>query len=72
MRAARVQSAPEMARREKQIVVRIEDELSKRIDAYVARKREESGLEIPQSVAIRRLLVAGLDSEEKAAAKARR
>lgn len=64
MRPARVLSAPEMAK-ERQIAVRLDAELAERIDAYVARKREETGIEIPQSAAVRRLLVAGLDAEDK-------
>lgn len=70
MRAARVVSAPDVAgKKDKQIAVRLDSELAERIDAYIARKREETGIEFTDAAAVRRLLVAGLDAEEKSTKK---
>lgn len=64
MRTKSVQSAPEMAPKTKQIVVRLEEELAARIDAYAERLRAETGLEVSHAAATRRVLIAGLDALE--------
>ena len=62
MRARAVQSGPEMAPKTKQIVVRLEEELAQRIEAYRAKLHEETGLDVSHAAAVRLLLVGGLDA----------
>lgn len=71
MRVARVESPPDVAKKDRQYVFRLDTELADRVDAYIAKLRDDTGVEIAQSAVIRKLLVLGLDAAEKSEKKPR-
>jgi hypothetical protein len=64
MRKQAVVSA-DMATKDRRLMLRLEAELAERIEAYAARMRAETGLDVTTAAAMRRLLIAGLDALEK-------
>lgn len=53
-----------MAPKDRQIVVRLEDALLQRVQAYQARIRAETGLSVSQADAVRKLLTEALDADD--------
>lgn len=70
MTAERLQSPA--VEHDKQLVVRVPDELLKRLDAFVAAQKEQTGFTISRADAVRKLLDEGLSGAGFAAGKPRR
>lgn len=49
-----------MATKKKQLMIRVDDDMNDQIEAYAARLREETGLDVTASDAVRKLIAMGL------------